>query len=290
MKKIKLHYYKVEKVGTPMELSEAFEKISKLEISDRTKSCGYVKVRLDHVELREGAIPHWILRFSRLREDNWPGVSTLGEASKDLEFDDDTFLSEETYALYEPKKNRMLIQYNHIGVRASKIQEYLTQCINYADGGYRLIPVLTDDALTKYQSKKIVTSIDVVLDDLTQLDVDYFEGHSLHSAVKSTVDSDAVQMKMTFSVDARVKKNKLQSSFVTDLVDKVFKRNGDNDKISVYAKEEEADAVEFLSLLESRKGAEYDAESISRTIGRRYEPDDMFQLLQQAHREWEKSL
>lgn len=91
------------------------------------------------------------------------------------------------------------------------------------------------------------------------------------------------------SVDARERKNQLESGRVRALIDRLRGRSGETDKLVVGAKEREEDAVELLNLLESRKYVEYNADSIPRTAGRRYVPEYMVQLLEQALREWEKS-
>ncbi|WP_157903223.1 DUF6731 family protein [Cupriavidus malaysiensis] len=289
MKKIKIHYFKVESYGAKTEpLETLLGKLAAVDISDRTKNCNYIDVRLDHLTPPTADKAYWLLRFSRFRNDNWPAVATLEEAAKDLELDEDEILSEETSMLYAPASQRAVIQYNHFGVRASKIQEYLLQSGAYGEGGHSLLPVLSSDALDKYADKKIVTAIDVVIDDVSATDIAYFGGSGLQGAINQAVDGTARRMRVTFSVDARERKNQLDKGTVQKMVDKVLGRNGDNDKLVVSAKADEDDAVEELNLLESKKCVEYNADSIPRTQGRRYSPDHMFALLEQAYREWEK--
>ncbi|WP_416048924.1 DUF6731 family protein [Cupriavidus basilensis] len=289
MKKIKIHHFIVEAYGAKTEpLDILLKKLAAIDIANRTKNCNYMEVRLDHLMPPAADKNYWLLRFSRFRNDNWPAVATLEEAAKDLELDEDAILSEETSMLYAPDMNRAVIQYNHFGVRASKIQEYLLQSGAYGEGGHRLLPVLSSDALEKYAGKKIVTAVDVVIDDVTAPDVAYFAGCGLQGAIAQAVDGSARRMRMTLSVDARERKNQLEKGIVQTMVDKVLARNGDNDKLVVSAKAEEDDAIEELNLLESKKCVEYNADSIPRTQGRRYSPDHMFALLEQAYREWEK--
>ncbi|MES2832757.1 MAG: DUF6731 family protein [Pseudomonadota bacterium] len=287
MKKIRFHYFTITKTGTPKTLADVFATLAAADIGTKVKECNYSKIALDHIE-QIGPLPSpiWVMRFSRLREDNWPGVTTLNDVSKDLDLDQDSFLSEDTYVLFDTEQNKVVVQYNHIGVRPGKIQEYLSQWVDFSSGGYRLLPVFTNDTMAKYKAKQIVTSVEVAIDGITPEDLTYFNGGGLMAAVSGAVNSDAVKMKVVFSVDARIKTTRLKRSFVTDLVEKVMGRGGEDDKIIVHAKEEESDAVELLNLLESRKCVEYDGDSVPRTSGRRLDPDTMFQMLRQAYREW----
>ncbi|PRH29675.1 DUF6731 family protein [Burkholderia gladioli] len=289
MKKLRVHFYTVEQFGKAEPIEDVLRKIQALDLADRTRTCHFAKIRVDDIVPPEQDRSYWILRFSRFRDDNWPGVATVEEASKDLELDEDALLSEETFVIYDPAKNRMVVQYNHFGVRASKVQEYLTQCTRYAEGGYELLPVLTEDALDRFNSKKIITSVEAVIDNVSPQDIAYFGGSGLADCIKQGSDAGATRVRFTLSVDGRERKNRLDSGVVRPIIDRLLGRSGENDKVIVGAKEVEEDAVELLNLLESRKYVEYNAESIPRTLGRRYSPEFMIQLLDQALREWDKS-
>ncbi|HDR9022747.1 TPA: hypothetical protein QDB09_003303 [Burkholderia vietnamiensis] len=289
MKKLRVYYYTVERFGKAEPVEDVLKRLQGLDLADRTRTCHFAQIRLDDIVEPKDGKPYWILRFSRFRDDNWPGVATVEEASKDLELEDDALLSEETSVLYDADKNRMVVQYNHFGVRASKVQEYLTQCTSYAEGGYELLPVLTEDALERFQSKQIITSVEAVIDNVSVQDVAYFNGSGLAGCIKEGSEAGATRVRFSMSVDGRERKNRLETKVVRPIIDRLLGRSGENDKVVVGAKEAEDDAVELLNLLESRKYVEYNADSIPRTVGRRYSPESMVQLLDQALREWEKS-
>ncbi|MFP3708169.1 DUF6731 family protein [Paraburkholderia sp. SIMBA_009] len=289
MKKLRVYYYSVDVFGKAAPLESVIQKLAGLDLSGRTRTCNYTQVRLDDIVEPTKEKAFWTLRFSRFRDDNWPGVATIEEASKDLDLDDDALLSEETSVLFAPAQNRMVIQYNHFGVRASKIQEYFTQCGQFSEGGYQLLPVLTEDTLEKFGHKQIITSVDAQIDNLTPQDLAYFHGSGLGGSIKEGCDAGATRVRFSLSVDAREKKNRLSNDFVKPLIARILGRSGEDDKLQVGAKAEEEDAIELLNLLESRKYVEYNAESIPRTSGRRYSPEYMSQLLEQALREWDGS-
>lgn len=290
MKVIKVHYFNASTTNNnPTSLSEDLEALRLTNLSERARTCGYQEIRLDSIEKKIDANSqdiYWFLRFSRFREDNWPGVASRTEASKDLELETDAVLAEETTMLFSETYNKALVQYNHFGVRITKIQEYLS-LTRMRDGfAYQFIPVLTAEALTKYQQKKIVTSIEASIEGVTDADIEYFEGSSLKGMAEQSSESKATAIKFNFSVDARIKSEKLERSWIEGVVDKIIGRAGERDKLQVSVKENEEDALEVLNLLEARKITEYDESQIERTEGRRYKPDQLENLLEQAYKEW----
>ncbi|MCO1371100.1 hypothetical protein L0Z42_11110 [Burkholderia multivorans] len=149
--------------------------------------------------------------------------------------------------------------------------------------------MLTEDALERFHSKQIITSVEAVIDNVSVQDVAYFNGSGLAGCIKEGSEAGATRVRFSMSVDGRERKNRLETKVVRPIIDRLLGRSGENDKVVVGAKEAEDDAVELLNLLESRKYVEYNADSIPRTVGRRYSPESMVQLLDQALREWEKS-
>jgi hypothetical protein len=288
MKRIKVHYYHIViPTGAPS-VETTLEKLQTQNLEDRLKLCGSHKIRLDEVTEKPRADGHsfWHMKFSKFRDENWPGVSAPSQAAKDLELDDDESLSEETLVVYSPVLNRLVIQYNHYGVSASKVKEYLNLSILDPTKHYSITPVLTNEALAKYERKQLVTSIDASIEGVTAADVAFLEGSGLEAALAKSVENKVTSFRFQFSVDARVKKNRVDRDWVSRLVEAIKKRGGDNDSLCVTAKENEEDAVEVIDLLESRRITEYNADLIDRTIGRRYNSNQLYGLLEQSMRDW----
>lgn len=289
MKLIKVHYYNVISAGAGPVLSDVLKALSTQQLEDRLKICGLQRLRLDEAQERipaDGSPTYWLMRFSKLRDDNWPGVLAHGHASKDLELEEDQFLSEETFAIYSPSGGKFAVQYNHFGVRAPKIKEYFNAVVNHPEHGFIFSPVLTNEALEKYGKKQIITSIDATIEGVSDADIAIMEGSGIEAALKQSVEAKANGFKINFWVDARVKKNKIDRGWVDRVIDGIKRRGGENDSIIVTAKENEEDAVEVINLLEARKVSQYNADAIDRTIGRRYEPVQMYGLLEQSLRDW----
>jgi hypothetical protein len=288
MKRIKVHYYHVVVPENSTPVVNTLRSLQEKNLEDRLKICGSHKVRLDEVteHPRPDGQSFWHLKFSKFRDDNWPGVSASSQPAKDLELDDDESLSEETLVVYSPVKDRLVIQYNHYGVRASTVKEYLNLSISDPTKNYAVTPVLTNEALAKYEQKQIVTSIEASIEGVTEADIAFLHGSGLEEALAKSVEHRVTSFRFQFSVDARVKKNHVDRSWISRLVEGIKNRGGDSDSLCVTAKANEEDAVEVIDLLESRRMTEYNADLIDRTIGRRYDSAQLYGLLEQSMREW----
>lgn len=154
---------------------------------------------------------------------------------------------------------------------------------------YAFEPVLTDEALEKYKTKQIITTVDAVIEGVTDADVALLQGSGLEGMLAKSIQAKATTFKFSFSVDARVKANHLEHGWISNVIDRLKSRAGDKDSLVVTAKENQEDAVEVIDLLECRKMTEYNADSIDRTLGRRYDPKQLYGLLQQALKEWIKA-
>ena len=287
MKKLRCQFYAIEKYREPEALIDIFKRLKGLSFQDRTKDCNHSKIRVDDINFEEiNGSPCCLFSFSRLRDDNWPGVTSIDESSRDLELGDDELLSEETYGIYDVDHNRMVIQYNHIGTRASQIQQFIQQVTSPNSGTYHLIPIFSGDAIKKYQNSEIVTYLDVMLTDISNLDIAQFEGTSLTEVIKSSLNIGSRKLQLTFSANARLKKDKLKKSW-TDKVINAIQRRGENDKVVVKIKDDIDSNVEILNLLEHRKEIVFNASSIEKTNGKRYNKNSMYLILKDALKKWD---
>lgn len=287
MKYITAHFFHIVRPQGGPTVSDVLSQIQTMSIDARMRQCGNQKIRLEEVrdDVTNG-IPLRLLKFTRIRDDNWPGVVATSQEAKDLELDEDQHLSEETFAAYCPSTDRLVVQYSHFGVRAPKIREYLNAIHGKLNFHYSFSPVLTDESFQKYERKKIVTSMAVTIEGVSDADLALMEGAGIHAALKESIDAKATSFTFSVNVDARMKKNKMERGWVEKIVQAVKERGGENDKLGIGAKENEEDTVEIIDLLEARKVARYDAAEIGRTAGRRFDPDQMHALMGQTMREW----
>lgn len=141
--------------------------------------------------------------------------------------------------------------------------------------------------MTTYQKKKLTTSVVGCIEGISEADIALANGAGLGEALKKSIEASATTFKFEFSVDARIKSENIDRTFLEKVVDFITQRSGDNDKLVVKVKESEEDAVEEIDLLEHRKMTELDDSGIPRTAGRRYDYTHIYALLTQCYRDWQ---
>lgn len=283
-----VYHYSVNALGETPSLENTLQALQGLPLDERAATCGSQKVRLETIERSEsiGGEILWELKFSRIRDSNWPGVATSSSEAQDLELDADQYLSEETFAVFSETRGRIVVQYNHHGVRASRIQEYFQILSGCSGAAYQFLAALNSDALAKFQSKQFVTNVDVCIDGVTAADVAYFNGAGIGAALEAGLSAEATSLRCSFSVDARTRSNRLNRNWVERLADYVMLRGGEGDKLVVNARGSEEEAIEVIDLLDSRKITSFPDALIDRTVGRRFVPAQVFERLKQANSEW----
>jgi hypothetical protein len=288
VKEIKIYYFEFEVVNGSQPIVDTLRELEKYPLSKRLRDLGDQKIRLDTIceKNTNKKKSEWHLKFSKTRTGNWPGISTNNDQARDLELKNGEFLSEETFAIFSPLKNRLIIQHNHHGVSANKIRDYLNQMIPDPLFHYKLQPILNKDAKSLYKNRTIFTAIDARIDGISEADIAVMDGSSLEHSLKKSLESQATTFSFTFAVDARNKANLLDENFVKSLIDKIFKRSGDNDSIKVHTRESMNNRIEIFDLLEQRKVTKLNAINIKKTGGKRYEPAEIFERLSNYMNEW----
>lgn len=283
MKKIKFYHYTVENHQDAQDLGALLNKVSRLSIDLRLKTCNHTQLRLEELIPPRNDKPFYLAKFSRFRHDNWPGVGTREGPVQDLNLAEDALLSEETFLLYCPSRKLAIVQYNHFGASVRKIQEYLVQALAPEIGGYSFIPILNRDAAIQYQNRRLVTSMEVQIDGITSTDIAYFRGTGLEGAIQQALSADAGRFVFSVSVDARHRENTLKRPWIDTIVRKILSRNEEAAALRIKARERPEDSAELIDLLESRKRSEFNLENVPRTIGRRLESDAVYRLLELSY-------
>lgn len=159
---MKVHLFRVMTVDGAESLQDLLATIAADELEDRLRNVGQQEIRLEsilppHTGLNRSA--YWLLDFTKLRFEHGPGKISRNAAIEGFELEDEEGFGEETAALFDPVSQHLLIQYNHNGPRAGKIEEYLC---NYEDGRigkYSLHIVLDQTANDRLAHKDIITKI-----------------------------------------------------------------------------------------------------------------------------------
>lgn len=274
-KKITVHYYSINSNIDNLQLHDVLLQLDAMNITQRTRTINKGDIKLELVE-KHGT--DWFLHFTAARLSNWPGVGKKGQASNDLVLGLDTELTENTYAAFDSQTGIMVLQYTQSAVRASRMFAYFDAYTNQPNS-FSYYPVLNNDALIRYANKYAYTEIEAVIDNVTAADAAHFQGSTIASSVRESVQAGITRVSVKFNVNARARNNKIPRGFVQGLADLVLQRAAPSDKLVVTGRDGVDSPLESIDLLEDVKTAKYPERSVTLTPGRRYRPDDMRRIL-----------
>jgi hypothetical protein len=103
--------------------------------------------------------PYWFLDFTRLRFAHGPGKASKTQAIQGFALTENEGFGEETAALFDPSSGYILVQYNHFGVRASSMRDYLACFVAGQIRDYEFRVKFDETSEAKLAQKQILTKI-----------------------------------------------------------------------------------------------------------------------------------
>lgn len=148
---MKIHAFKVTKEDKTADLADVLKLVhAEKKLDKRIRLINRAELRIDSIELRDGV---WFLDFVKFRQTQGPGRGKKKAKTEGFEFKRGESFAEETAALYDPATNYMLVQYNHSGVRAGSIAQYLSDYDGASANIYSLNPKYDPETERKLQQK-----------------------------------------------------------------------------------------------------------------------------------------
>jgi hypothetical protein len=120
-----VHLFEVRALHRTPPLAQLLERIHGDAIADRLRTVGHQEVRVETIAAprsRGNNTPYWLLDFTKIRFEHGPGKASREDPIESFELDADQGFGEETAVLYDPRRQAMLIQYNHYGARSTIIE------------------------------------------------------------------------------------------------------------------------------------------------------------------------
>ncbi|EIV8492865.1 hypothetical protein MA617_004391 [Vibrio vulnificus] len=194
----KVHAFSVCHLNDVTEdLDEVLTQIQADALEDRIKTIGQVQVRIEHIQQDDDG--NWKLDFVKFRDVHGPGKAARDTPVTGFEFDEGEVFCEETAAIYFPATGYILIQYNHHGVRAAAVEEYLSIYTADPDNQYTLRPKYDEDADRRFDNRAATKKITLAIDPrlLNQGDRDANTG--LSQAIDLGNRSNASKVEITIS-------------------------------------------------------------------------------------------
>ncbi|EGP42771.1 hypothetical protein AXXA_29480 [Achromobacter insuavis AXX-A] len=164
--------------------------------------------------------------------------------------------------------------------------DYFSQATNAGGQGYRLHPMVNKSVLELYRRKSEVAKMHIMVDKVSQADIDRFKGTKIEEMMKACVESNAKRFEATFSVEIGSKDQSLLGRLVGPISGRIRKRKNAGDKLLLEAREDAADRLHPIDLLAATESRSFSEAKVIRTRGKRYEATSMFTLLEVAMRDW----
>jgi len=285
---MKVHAFKVQKSDDSVVLADLLSMISKeSDLRKRIKIISHVELRAEAVELSDKV---WLIDFVRIRTDHGPGRVGRDSQVEGFDFDDEEGFGEETAALYDPMTGYILIQYNHFGVRAGVIADYLSAFNSDTANLYTFKPKYDDDVERRLLEQGITKKVSFTLDVGKMSDQDRQRGKSLSDAINYGRDSGADKIKVEISVVGD--KDRGLATKALDSVNSLLGIFGQNPdavpRLEVSGKEDRDSVTEVLDLIAHRLSTEINDLKVGEDL--RYPRGERYKALLRAKNGWKKIL
>jgi hypothetical protein len=162
--KMGVHLFHVVQLDGAPPLAHLLETVRLDTLPNRLKNVANGQIRLEHIappNTESNPTRFWLLDFTKLRFEHGPGKAGRSSPIEGFDLTDDEGFGEETAALYDPQSCYMIVQYNHHGVRAGAIEEYLSAYVHDAQRvvAYQLRIKLDDTADVRLAQKQLLKKI-----------------------------------------------------------------------------------------------------------------------------------
>lgn len=288
---MKIHAFKVDiDNDTSAPLEEVLAQI-KIETSlkERIRRVGQTELRAESIIKHDEGF--WLIDFVRIRTNHGPGKVGRDTEIEGFEFDEDEGFGEETAALYDPKSGYILIQYNHFGVRAGAIADYLSAYDESKTNLYTFKPKYDDDIERRLHNQRITRKMIVGLDISKMSAQDRQRGRPLTEAIEYGRNIDGDKIKLEVSVK-RESKGGLIRERVNECLTALSGILGQNPeavtKLEVTGKEDADSITEVLDLVGHRLFVEFNDLKIGNDL--RFPRSERWSALERARSDWKQLL
>lgn len=233
------------------------------DLSKRIRSVKASRARLD--DIRSHSIPIngqqqncVLLDFVRFRVTNGPGKADPKTQVSGFTFTPGQAFGEETAALFFPKTQHLLVQYNHHGIRYGGIQDYFNSIDDISENIYELRPVYEDDIESLYRQKKHLRGLSLSVDPRHLSSLDRAKGTSLSNALSLGMTSGAGKIDIDISVGSRERGKSLGQPII-DLADQALSLAQRKPMAvnNLKANIELDDKIKMLDLIQSRLSVKF---------------------------------
>mgnify|MGYP000048732862 CR=1 FL=1 len=285
---MKVHAYKVEAVDGSRMLEEVLLQIeNEQSLRERIRLINQVELRAESVSQQNGL---WLMDFVRIRTSNGPGKVGRDSEVEGFEFDEEEGFGEETAALYDPSSGYILVEYNHFGVRAGAIADYLSAYDGTEISLYTFKPKYDEDVERRLLNHGITRKISFCLDITRMSEQDRQRGRALSEAIDYGRQNGADKIKVEISVQGERQRSLAQNALDgLSALRSILGQNPDAiTKLEVSGKENQDSVTEVLDLIAHRLSIEFNDLVLGADL--RYPRDERWKALVRAKNGWRQIL
>jgi len=285
---MKVHAFKVELSDGSSSLEDVLQQIAgEVRLRERIRLVNQIELRAESIDQQDGL---WLLDFVRIRTNHGPGKVGRDTEVEGFDFEDEEGFGEETAALYDPTTGYILIQYNHFGVRAGAISDYLSAFDGTTNNLYTFKPKFDEDVERRLLNQGITKKIRFSLDVTRMSAQDRQRGRALSEAIEYGRSNGADKIKVEISVQGERGRGLAQGALesLTALRNIVGQNPEAVQKLEVAGKENEDSVTEVLDLLGHRLSIEFSDMAVGNDL--RYPRDERWRALIRAKNGWNRIL
>lgn len=285
---MKVHAYKVESIDGSRPLEEVLQRIEdEQSLRERIRLINRVELRAESVVQQDGL---WLMDFVRIRTSHGPGKVGRNSGVEGFAFEEEEGFGEETAALYDPASGYLLIQYNHFGVRAGAIADYLSAYDGIENNLYIFKPKYDQDVERRLLNHGITRKISFCLDVTRMSEQDRQRGRPLSEAIDYGRRNGADKIKIEISVQGERNRSLAQSAIENlSALRAILGENPDAvTKLEVSGKEDQDSVTEVLDLIAHRLSVEFNDLTLGADL--RYAREQRWPALIRAKNGWRQVL
>lgn len=257
-KKIKIEYYKLycaEDNGNGFGDDKAFDlliwmkRAMKLTLEERAKEYYQEKARLDNAYY-DSKRNLWILSFSRLRETNIPNIAKVDREAEAIELDDDEYIGETAYAIYDEQRKILVLQRNIHSLGPTGIEQYMNLIWSEPTKMIFLRPIKVSNTRQTAKDAAEIRNITVRFADMKKQNK-FGKDKTITKLFDALNQYDGVNAQITITMGNERNKS-LDKSTINDTIDEALKYRDSISKLEVSLKRDESSNVEVLDLFQQK--------------------------------------
>jgi len=262
------------------DLAARLGEINALPLADRNRDAGTEFLRLEAIETDRDL---WLTDFVKVRTHHGPAKAAVNSPVTGFGLTPQEGFGEETAMLWDSSNDWCVVQYNHYGLHAAAIADYLGRFDREHPVELDLLPKIDEDVHAKLRTKRIVTKVLLTIAPKKVDDREFERGASLGEAVELLKDADADQIEIILSTRRRKRGLDFDIQTFQDWIVRLGAEEGAVHSARIAAKERPIDQSEILDLLHQRVTAEADLQP---GTDKRYSRSDRWDALRRAHTGW----